>query len=108
MFSSSLKRAIAATAGALLLTASFVIAQNNQPGLKITRPTNADKLYTRRTATIELDRASAFQRMHGEVMVTAQAQRQSQARRQRAAGHEEINAFARKSQVPSAPALQSF
>lgn len=108
MFSSSLKRAIAATAAALLLTASFVIAQDNQPGLKITHPTNADKPYTRRTATIELDRAGAFQRMHGEVMFAAHAQRESQVPRQRAAGHEEINAFARKSQVPSAPALQSF
>ncbi|HKQ09314.1 MAG TPA: PPC domain-containing protein [Blastocatellia bacterium] len=108
MFSSSLKRAIAATAAALLLTASYVIAQDNQPGLKITHPTNADKSYTRSTATIELDRDAAFQRMHGEVRFTAQAQRESQVRRQRAAGHEEVNAFARKSQVPSAPALQSF
>src|SRR5437764_158223 len=72
MFSPSLKRAIAATA-ALLLTATFVTAQDNEPVLKITRPINAEKQHTRSTPTVELDRGSAFQRLRGNEFITAQA-----------------------------------
>jgi Bacterial pre-peptidase C-terminal domain len=108
MFSPSLKRAIAATATALLLTASFVTAQDNQTALKITGHGNAEKLYKRNTPTVELDRASAFQRMGGERAMATQALRLSKAPRERAAAHREVNAFARKSQVASAPVIQSF
>jgi hypothetical protein len=108
MFSPSLKRAIAATAAALLLTATFVTAQDNEPALKITRPTNAEKQHARNTPTVELDRSSAFQRLRGEESIAAQATQESQAPRQRAIGHEQVNAFARKQQVAGAPVIQSF
>jgi Bacterial pre-peptidase C-terminal domain len=108
MFSPSLNRAIAATAAALLLTATFVTAQDNQPLLKITRPANAEKPYTRNTPTLSIDRDSAFQRRRGGVGVTAAAAQESQTRRQRAIAHQNVSAFARKTQVASAPAIQSF
>jgi Bacterial pre-peptidase C-terminal domain len=108
MFSPSLKRAVAATAAALLLTASFVPAQDNQPALKIAAPKGADKSYTRRTPTARVDRGSVFERMRGEVSFAAQAADQSSMLRRRAAGHESVSAFARRSQIASAPALQSF
>src|SRR5436853_2425454 len=108
MFSPSLKRALAATAAALLLTASFVTAQDNEPALKITRPINAEKQHARSTPTVELDRSSAFQRLRGNESITAQATQDSKAPRQRAAAHQEVSAFARKQQVASAPVIQSF
>src|SRR5690349_13538014 len=108
MFSPSLKRAIAATAAALLLTVRFVTAQDNQTALKITGPSNAEKSYKRNTPTIELNHASAFQRLRDQGSIQAQSLQQSKALRQRAAEHSLVNAFARKSQVASAPAIQSF
>ncbi|HKP11541.1 MAG TPA: PPC domain-containing protein [Blastocatellia bacterium] len=108
MFSPSLKRAIAATAAALLLTASFVTAQDNQPPLKITRPVGSEKLYTRDTPTVEIDRSAAFERLRGEPPFAAQVTQESRASRHRAAGREQVSAFARKHQLPSAPSLQSF
>jgi len=108
MFSPSLKRAIAATAAALLLTATFVTAQDNQPTLKITRLGNTEKSHQRNTPTVELDRSSAFQRLHGDQTLAAQAMQPGKAPRQRALNHENVSAFARKSQVASAPAIQSF
>ena len=108
MFSPSLKRALAAAAAALLLTATFVTAQDNEPALKIIRPINAEKQHTRSTPTVELDRSSAFQRLRGNESITAQATQDSKAPRQRAAAHQEVSAFARKQQVASAPVIQSF
>ncbi|HJQ24892.1 MAG TPA: PPC domain-containing protein [Blastocatellia bacterium] len=108
MFSSSLKRAVAATAAALLLTATFVTAQDSQPQLKINAPAGAEKSYTRGTPTAALKRASAFERARGERLFAAQAANAPQTMRQHAAGHEGVSAFARRSQVASAPALQSF
>jgi hypothetical protein len=108
MFSPSLRRAIAATSAALLLTASLATAQDNQPALKITGPGNAEKLYRRDTPTAGLDRANAFRRMRDERSVAAQSLQQSKALRRRDAAHREVNAFARRSQVASAPAILSF
>ena len=50
----------------------------------------------------------AFQRLRGNESITAQASQESKAPRQRAAAHQEVSAFARKQQVASAPAIQSF
>ena len=108
MFSPSLNRAIAATAAALLLTATFATAQDNEPTLKITRPVSAEKSYTRNTPTIALDRDSAFRRRRGGVAVTAQATQEIKTLRQRDAAHQNVNAFARKNQLASAPTLLSF
>src|SRR5205085_5869733 len=101
-------RAVAATAAALLLTATLVTAQNNEPALKITHPGSTEKLHHRNTPIIELDRNTAFQRLNGEGSFTAQSIQASKAPRQRAAGHEGVNAFARKNQVPAAPTINSF
>lgn len=107
MFTHSLKRAIAATIAALVLTATFVVAQDNDPLLKITRPT-AEKLYRRDTPTIEVGRGPAFQRLRGEMSLASQVNQENRTLRRRAAGHEQVSAFARKNQVPSAPSIQSF
>ncbi len=108
MFSPSLNRALAATAAALLLTATFVTAQDYEPTLKITRPATAEKSYTRNTPTLALDHDSAFQRLRGGVAVAAQAAQPGKALRQRDAAHQRVNAFARKSQLASAPTILSF
>lgn len=108
MFSSSLKRAFAATAAALLLTATFVTAQDNQPELKITAPAGADKSYSRTTPTAEIERGSAFARTRGQVSFAAQSASEPQTMRRRQAGHEGVSAFSRRTQIASAPALQSF
>src|SRR5205823_6222348 len=78
------------------------------PALKITAPKDADKPYTRSTPTARVDRGSVFERLRGEVSFAAQAADQPSLLRRRANGHESVSAFARRSQIASAPALLSF
>ena len=106
MFTPSLKRAIAATAAALVLTATFVTAQDNDPLLK--RHAAAEKLYRRDTPTVEIGRGPAFQRLRGEISLASRVNQENRTLRRRAAGREQVSAFARKNQVPSAPSIRSF
>lgn len=108
MFSQSFKRAIAATAAALLLTATFVTAQDIEPAAKIIRPADTEKRYKRNTPTVALDRDAVFQRQRGDLSMAAPASQPGNVLRQRAGGHENVSAFTRKHQVASPPALRSF
>jgi hypothetical protein len=100
----SFKRAVAATIAALLLTASFVGAQSEEPALRITKRQKSEKQSARATPITELGRDAAFARMHPE-----NAPRSSRARRQseraQTAG---VSAFARSRPVASALSIQSF
>jgi len=65
MFPQCIRFAAKATITALILTTSFVAAQNQEPALKITRtPSPLEKEYVRNTSVAELDRDSAFNRLH--------------------------------------------
>src|SRR6185369_11031576 len=64
MYPKSIKRTATATITALLFTGIFVSAQDQQPALKITRPSQQEKTYFRETAITELGRDIAFQRLN--------------------------------------------
>lgn len=64
MYKQSFRRAVVATSVALLLTATFVGAQNERSLLKITRPETGERTNNRITPTANLDRAAAFQRIN--------------------------------------------
>jgi hypothetical protein len=111
MFSPSFRRAVAATAAALLLTATFVTAQDNTQEHQIlrkpAREADTEKRYTRDTPTVEMDRGAAFMR-RGEDFAAARAAQSSRLLRRHADGNDKVSAFARKTQVPSAPSRLSF
>src|SRR5690349_18882144 len=107
MFSPSFKRAVAATAAALVLTATFVTAQDNQILRKPAREADTDKRYRRDTPTVAMDRGAAFMRRGGD-FVAARATEERPMLRRHLGGSEPVSAFARKTQVASAPSLQSF
>ncbi|HEX8184987.1 MAG TPA: PPC domain-containing protein [Blastocatellia bacterium] len=104
----SFKRAMAATAAALLLTASFVGAQSEEPILKITRPQNSQqasqKEKNRATPVAEVGRDGSFARAHPELASRSESKNP---RRQRMRV-ESVSPFARSRQAASAPTLQSF
>ena len=65
MYPQSIRRTATATITALLLTACFVSAQYYKPDLKITRPSSAkEKAHIRDTGIAELERDTAFNRLH--------------------------------------------
>ncbi len=102
MHKQSLKRAVVATTIALLLAAGFVRAQSDGQILKITRPLGAEKQYNRTAPVAQMERDSAFARLHPE---RAQAERRSLGRVRSQAN--QSTAMSR-AQAASAPALQSF
>jgi hypothetical protein len=108
MYMQSFKRAISATVAALLLTASFVGAQDEEPILKITRPQksqqSSQKLKNRTAPIAEVGRDASFARMHSEVSARS-ARKRSKRQSMRA---ESVSAFARSRQAATAPSLQSF
>ncbi|HKP87207.1 MAG TPA: PPC domain-containing protein, partial [Blastocatellia bacterium] len=104
MHKQSFKRAVASTVAALLLTATLVAAQGEEPTLKITRPSSAEKQRNRNTPIAETSRSAAFKRLHTEVAASAQPR----ISRRGVAREDRISAFARKGQAASAPTLQSF
>jgi uncharacterized protein YdeI (BOF family) len=107
MFSLSFRRAISATVAALVLTATFATAQDQQTLTKPVNHADTEKRYTRDTPMMTMDRGAAFMR-RGEDSAIAEANQERRMLRQHAAGHKQTSAFARKIQVPSAPVLQSF
>ena len=104
MFTQSLRRAVAATSGALLLAASFVGAQDSSSNLKISRNTSADRQSNRITPTAGLDRSDAFRRVgsDGTALPAWNTNRQRTPQTDRAA------ALARVRQPASAIATESF
>ncbi|HLG16755.1 MAG TPA: PPC domain-containing protein [Blastocatellia bacterium] len=60
----SLKRSVAVTTLALLLTTTFVAAQSEEPALRIGRHTQQSKDYNRIVPALTLDRAAAFRRVN--------------------------------------------
>lgn len=104
MYMQSFKRAVSATIAALLLTATFVGAQNEESNLKITGRQKSEKRSNRTTPVTRIDRDASFARMHPE-----NAPRSADPSRQRARLRtESVSAFARSRQAASAPAIQSF
>jgi hypothetical protein len=104
MFTQSFRRAVAVTATALLSTASFVAAQDQEPTLKITRPILEQKQHNRSTPVAELRRDAAFHRIHpAEVIASQQKHRRSER-----PGSERVSVFGRTPRSTSAPALLSF
>ena len=65
MFLQSIKRSLAATMSALVLTASFVAAQDAEILPQIKRPRTNTKENTRLGPTVELDKNQVFSRMTG-------------------------------------------
>jgi len=108
MYMQSFKRAISATAAALLLTASLVGAQNEEPLLKITRPQHSQqssqKPYDRIAPVAEVGRDASFARIHAEHSARSGENRP---RRQRMRA-ESLSPFARSRQGATAPSLLSF
>lgn len=104
MFTQSFKRAVSATIAALLLTASYVSAQNEESNLKITRRQDSEKHDGRTTPVAELSREASFARIHPEN--APHSARKSRQRAQTRA--ESVSAFARLRQAASAPTIQSF
>lgn len=76
----SLRRATTTTIAALLLAASFVAAQDQEPALKITRPAQEEKQHSRNTPIAEMERDTAFNRLHP---VSALASQQKNRRSER-------------------------
>jgi hypothetical protein len=103
VFTQSFKRAASAVI-ALLLTATLLAAQDQEPTLKITRPLSGEKQRNRETPLAEIDRATAFMRLRpeGSVSLEAKINRRGIAREDR------VSAFSRSRQAASAPELQSF
>ncbi len=97
------KRAIALATAALLLSATFAGAQDQQDILKITRPQVSDKQSLRTAPIIQLDRASAFHRMNP---FAVSSQRRATTRHKTKADREAAKARSRV--AASAPSLQSF
>ena len=65
MFPQSLRRATTTIVTALLFTASFVAAQDHEPALNITRPfSQIEKEHIRNTGIAEMERDTAFNRLH--------------------------------------------
>jgi hypothetical protein len=104
MYTQSFKRAVSATIAALLLTASYVVAQSEEPNLKITTRQNSERRSPRATPVAELSREASFARIHPE-----DAPHSARKGRQRAQTRaESVSAFARSRQAASAPTIQSF
>lgn len=102
MFSQSFRQT--ATAAALLLGATFVAAQDQEPVLKITRPVSEQKQYQRNTSAAQLDREAAFNRLHPAEIVTSQERR----RKTQLAGSTFMSSLSRTSPSTSAAELLSF
>lgn len=103
MYAQSFKRAVAATAGALLMAASLATAQSGEPYLKITRPQSAEKQYNRTTPKLELDRDANLARIRPEG-AKRHHKRQLNRNRIQANGTSSV----RRAERVSAPQIQSF
>src|SRR5215210_6257618 len=102
MYKQSFKRAMAATAAALLLTAGFAGAQNEESILRITRPhtsqEDSQKLKTRTAPVANVGRDASFARIHPEIAArSSEKNREKNQRRQRAQS-DGVSAFARTRQ----------
>ena len=102
MSTQSLRRALASTSAALLLAATFVGAQDANPG--ITRDTSSKRPNNRITPAITLERSDAFRRLdaQGEGPLSLKASRERAQKTDRPA------AIARVRQPASAITMESF
>ena len=97
MFTQSLRRALASTSAALLLAATFVGAQDANPGIK----TSSKRPNNRVTPTITLERSDAFRRLDRDGATL-------RASRPRAQKTDRSAALARVRQAASAITTESF
>lgn len=104
MFKQSFMRAVTATLTALIFTATFVLAQDNTPALKITRPASTDKLHNRITRTADLDQQAAFARLHPTDAVRIQTRSAGRS----LAKADRVSTFSIGQPVASAPVLLSL
>ena len=106
MFSHSLRVAVASTAAALLLTATFVGAQDDDSILRIARRSTNERTSNRITPNAELDRSGAFGRIRPAAPTAESQLKRNQ--RQRIARTEQQEALDRVRQAPSTQTAQSF
>jgi hypothetical protein len=103
MYKQSYKRALAATATSLLLTATLVGARQNESTLKITPNQSGEKQHNRKTPTIGLSREENLARIHPDF---------STASKKRSLGRNQAQASRAKSfahmKAATAPTIQSF
>lgn len=104
MFTQSLKRAFTASLAGVLLTATFVSAQEQDASLKITRPSGIERKRVRETPPAELDRDSAFSRIrpNGAASLKSGIQKERKLKKDRA------SVMARVRTAAALPSLQSF
>ncbi len=100
MSKQSMKRVSVIALTILLLNASLVMAQ--EPILKITRPAGIEKTHNRNTPTTNLERDSAFRRLHHEVVLSGQSKNRKSKEANQQVVREKIF------QVANAPTVQSF
>jgi hypothetical protein len=108
MFFHALNRAVAATSAALLLTASFVLAQDIEPTLKIDRPRATQRQTNRVTPEVKLDRAEAFGRVGNQSRVRASQSDDAKARNRSRVRTNSVSGFTQFRQAASVSTLQSF
>lgn len=104
MFSQSFRQTAAATAAALLLAATFLAAQDQEPALKITGRGFEKKQYQRNTPAAQLDREAAFNRLHPAELVTSHEPR----RRTQLTSSAFLSSLLRASPSTPSPELLSF
>ena len=104
MFRQSLNRAFAAAMAGVLLTATFVSAQDQGVPLKITRPSGIEKKSVRETPSAGLDRDAAFSR----IRPAGQASLKSGIQKERKLKKDRASVMAKARTAAAAPSLQSF
>jgi hypothetical protein len=104
MLTQSFRRAVAATAAGLLLTAPFVGAQDQASKLRITRPQLTRKENNRIVPPAEIDKDSAFER----VAPRREPAQASKSRRRQAISEDRVSTFLRNRKAAAAVSSQSF
>lgn len=104
MLTQSLKRAMAATLTGLLLTATFVSAQEQDALLKITRPGGMEKWRAKKMPSVALDRDAAFSRIQSQ----GRASVRSGNKKTRRPIKDRASALAKDWRAASLPSIQSF
>jgi hypothetical protein len=104
MIKQSFRHAAATTTAALLLTASFVGAQSNEPELRISRPAAGARQAGKAAPRREIDREVASARAGGNESRELQMKKPARARARSSAS----SAFARTVTAAAAPSAESF
>lgn len=104
MLTQSLKRAVVATLAGVLLTATFVSAQEQDTLLKITRPAGVEKWRGKKMPPVTLDRDSAFSRIRSD----GSAAVKSGSKKTRRPIKDRASVLAKARTAAALPSIQSF